>query len=66
MNSVCCVFIKGLRGNFLCRGENKNVQLETLSVYRRPGDLCEGYAKFAPLRQKILGTALVTDHCVLF
>ena len=35
--SVCFDFFKGLRGNtFLCRGKNKNVQLETLSVYRRP------------------------------
>ena len=33
---VCFVSFNGLRGNFLCRGENKNVQLETLSVYGRP------------------------------
>ena len=34
--SVRFFFFKGLLGNFLCRGENKNVQLETLSVYGRP------------------------------
>ena len=34
---MCFDFFKGLRGtNFLCRGENKNVQLETLAVYTRP------------------------------
>ena len=50
VNSECFVFFKGFKGNSLCRGKNKNFQLETLSVYGRP--LPEGCAEFAPTDKK--------------
>ena len=40
---------------YVCLGENKNNQLETLSVYRRT---LLGVCGVCPLRQKILRTAL--------
>ena len=58
MNAVCFVFFKGLRVNFLCGGENKNFQLDTLSVYGRPCEECAKFAPPPPPRQKTLGTAL--------
>ena len=42
---------------YVCLDENKNGQLETLSVYRRT---LLGVCGACPLRQKILRTALTT------
>ena len=55
MNSVRFDLFKSLKGNFLCRGENKNFQLETLSVYERPLWVVCGVCL---RRQKMHGTAL--------
>ena len=59
--SVCVFFLKGLRGSFPCRDENKTSNKKPC-LYT--GDPFEGCVEFAtpppPPPEKILGTALET------
>ena len=73
MNSVCFVFFKGLSGNFLRRGGNKNFQLETLSLYGRPlpeGGVCRVCPLLPPPpppQQKILVMApILLGVCIYY